>query len=74
MLFWSHTYNIILYSYYNISRLYHLENKIDSDEGKEYRDTMQEIMFELKLKANKLLKNLEEEKRNSIFKYDKINF
>jgi len=74
VLFWSHTYNIILYSYYNISRLYHLENKIDSDEGKEYRDTMQEIMFELKLKANKLLKNLEEEKRKSIFKYDKINF
>ena len=74
MLFWSHPYNIILYSYYNILQLYHLENKIDSDEGKEYRDTMQEIMLELKLKANKLLKNLEEENRKSIFKYDKINF
>jgi len=31
------------------------------DTGKEYRDTMQEVMLELKLKTDKLLKKLKEE-------------
>jgi len=31
------------------------------DVDKEYRDTMQEVMFELKLKTDKFLKKLKEE-------------
>ncbi len=31
------------------------------DTDREYRDTMQEIMFELKLKTDKFLKKLKEE-------------
>ena len=74
MLFFIHTDNIILSSYDNISELYHLKRKIDSDDGKEYRDTMQEVMLELKLKAGKVLKALENENKNNKIKYDKINF
>ena len=66
--------NIILFSYYNMLQLYHLESKNDSDEGKEYRDTMQEVVLEVKLQAYKLLVKLEEENKNSKLKYDKINF
>ncbi len=34
------------------------------DDEKEYRDTMQEVLLELKLKTGKRLKKLEEEHEN----------
>lgn len=40
----------------------------DNDTGKEYRDTMQELMLELKIKTDKVLKKLLEENRKSKFK------
>ena len=39
-----------------------------NDTGKEYRDTMQELMLELKIKTDKVLKKLLEENRKSKFK------
>ena len=37
------------------------------DSGQEYRDTMQEVMLELKLKTDKMLKKLKEEiKKNKV--------
>lgn len=41
------------------------------DTGKEYRDTLQEVMFELKLPADKSLKKLKEESKNSRIQYKK---
>ena len=35
------------------------------DTGQEYRDTMQEVMLELKLKTDKFLKKLKEENKKS---------
>ena len=35
------------------------------DSAKEYHDTMQEIMLELELKTDKLLKKLKEEVKNN---------
>ena len=35
------------------------------DTGQEYRDTMQEVMLELKLKTDKFLKKLKEESKKS---------
>ncbi len=37
------------------------------DSGKEFRDTMQEVMFELKLKADKLLKKLKVQNKKGKF-------
>jgi len=39
------------------------------DTDKEYRDTMQEVMFELVLKTDKFLKNLKEEIKKNKIKY-----
>ncbi len=39
------------------------------DPDREYRDTMQEVMFELKLKTDKFLKKLKEQSRK-----DKVKF
>ncbi len=39
------------------------------DTDKEYRDTMQEVMFELKLKTDKFLKKLKEQSSK-----DKVKF
>ena len=39
------------------------------DTDKEYRDTMQEKMFELTLKTDKFLKNLKEEIKKNKIKY-----
>ncbi len=39
------------------------------DTDKEYRDTMQEVMFELTLKTDKFLKNLKEEIKKNKVKY-----
>ncbi len=39
------------------------------DEGKEYRDTMQEVMLELKLKTDKFLKKLKEQCEKDKFRY-----
>ena len=37
------------------------------DSGQEYRDTVQEVMLELKLKTDKMLKKLKEEiKKNKV--------
>ena len=41
------------------------------DVGKEYRDNMQEIMFELKLKTDNFLKKLKEETVRNRVKYQK---
>ena len=35
------------------------------DTGQEYRDTMQEVMLDLKLKTDKFLKKLKEESKKS---------
>jgi len=35
------------------------------DTGQEYRDTMQEVMLDLKLKTDKFLKKLKEENKKS---------
>ena len=39
------------------------------DAEKEYRETMQEVMFELKLKTDKFLKKLKEQSNQSKVKY-----
>jgi len=39
------------------------------DDAKEYLDNMQEVMFELKLKTDTLLKKLKEESKKSNFKF-----
>ena len=41
------------------------------DVAKEYRDNMQEIMFELKLKTDKFLKKLKDETGRNRVKYEK---
>lgn len=39
------------------------------DTGKDYRDTMQEIMFDLKLKSSKLLKKFKMENKKKKVTY-----
>ncbi len=40
-----------------------------NDRDREYRDTTQEIMFELKLKTDKFLKKLKEQSKKDKFKF-----
>ncbi|MFQ5781840.1 MAG: hypothetical protein ACE5GR_02140 [Nitrosopumilus sp.] len=40
-----------------------------NDSDREYKDTMQEVMLELKLKTDKLLKKLKEETKKSKVKH-----
>ncbi len=39
------------------------------DVDKEYRDTMEEVMLELKLKTDKFLQKLKEQSKTDRFKY-----
>jgi len=40
------------------------------DTDSEYRDTMQEVMFELKVKTDKFLKKLKEQSNKNKIKFD----
>ena len=40
------------------------------DADREYKDTMQEVMMELKLKTNKLLKKLKEENKKNKVRFE----
>jgi len=49
--------------------LYQLEKRITFEGNEVYRETMQEIMFELQLKTDKFLKKLKEENKTTRFEY-----
>ena len=42
---------------------------MSDDSDREYKDTMQEVMMELKLKTNKLLKKLKDESKKDKVKH-----
>ena len=56
VLFLSHTYNILLSSYYNIIQMYHLKNKIDLD--KLHQKDVEDMMFEINEKTQRWISRL----------------
>jgi len=45
---------------------------LEKDPQREYRDEMQEVMLELKLKTDKFMKKLKEETGKNTFRFDTV--
>ena len=49
-----------------------IRQTLEKDPQKEYREEMQEVMLELKLKTDEFMKKLKEETGKSKFRYDTV--
>ena len=49
-----------------------IRQTFEKDPQREYRDEMQEVMLELKLKTDKFMKKLKEETGKNTFRFDTV--